>query len=71
MTLIKMIGYPVGAAVGASMLILFIGMCAFGFHLAEWSEEQGRVVGIVGTIVGIVAAIVGFRTARADRRGRR
>ena len=72
MTPIKMIGYPIGAAVGASILMFFIGMCAFGFHLAQWSEGQGRVVGIVGTIAGIVAAIIGFRaTVRADHREHR
>ncbi len=69
MTPIKMIGYPIGAAVGASILMFFIGMCAFGFHLAQWSEGQGRVV---GTIAGIGAAIIGFRAAvRADHREHR
>ena len=46
-----------------------VGMCVFGFQLAEWAEWQGRIAGVVGTVVGVAGAVIGLQIAlRADRR---
>ena len=64
---LKMMGYPFGAAVAASLIVLLIGVCVFGFQFTEW---EGRFVGVVGTIAGIAGAVVGLLLAsRAEQRG--
>ena len=65
----KMIGYSFGAAVAASLVALFIGMCVFGFQFAQWAEWEGRIVGVAGTIAAVAGAVVGLSIAsRAERR---
>lgn len=66
---LKAIGYAFGASIAASLLVLLVGMCVFGFQLAEWAEWQGRIAGVVGTIAGVAGAVIGLQIAlRADRR---
>lgn len=66
---LKMIRYPVGIALGASLVVLAVGLCAFGFQLSQWAEWEGGIVGIAGTIAGVAGAAVGFKIAlRAERR---
>lgn len=59
----KMIGYPFGAAVAASLVVLLLGMCVFGFRLSEWDEWQGRIVGVTSAVVAVAAAAFGVRIA--------
>lgn len=64
---VKAIEYAVGASIAASLGVLLVAACAFGFELAQWSEWQGRLVGIVGTIAGVAGAAVGLRIALRRR----
>ena len=62
----RMIGYSFGAAVAASLAVLFVGLVVCGFQFTEW---EGRFVGLVGTIAGIAGAAVGLLPAsRAEQR---
>ena len=60
---LKVISYSFGASVAASLSVLLIGACAFGFQLAEWAEWEGRFVGLVGTVAGIAGAVLGLKMA--------
>ena len=60
-----MIGYPLGAAVAASLSVVLLGGCVFGFQFTEW---EGRFVGVVGTIAGIGGAVFGLLMALRIRR---
>lgn len=61
----KVIGYPFAAAVAASLGVLLLGLGVFGFQFSEW---EGRIVGVVGTTAGVVGAVVGLLMAlRAER----
>jgi hypothetical protein len=68
----RAIAYSLGAALGASTLVLLIGLWLFGFDLAQWSESEGRWVGVAGTIGGVLGAAVGpWIGGRAERRAAR
>lgn len=61
--------YSAGAALGASVIVLLIGMALFGSDLTHWGESQGRVFGVAGTIAGIAGAVGGLLIAgRAEQR---
>jgi uncharacterized membrane protein YjfL (UPF0719 family) len=65
----KAIGYAFAASISASLLLLFIGMCLFGFQLTHWAEWQGRIAGVVATVAGIGGAMIGLQMAlRPERR---
>jgi hypothetical protein len=65
----RMIGYSSGAALGASLIVLLIGMWLLGFDPTQWGESQGRLVGVAGTIAGVAGAVGGLLIAgRAERR---
>lgn len=65
----RMIGYSCGGALGASLIVLFIGTLLLGFDLTHWGESQGRWVGVAGTIAGVAGAVGGaWLAGRADRR---
>jgi hypothetical protein len=67
---LKAIGYSFGAAIAASLVVLLVGACVFGFHLNEWAEWKGGIVGAAGTIAGVAGAVIGLRLAlRSERRG--
>lgn len=57
---LKAIGYASGASVAASLIVLLVGMCVFGFELAKWAEWQGRIAGVVGTLAGVAGAVIGL-----------
>ena len=59
----KVIGYSFGAAVVASLSVLLIGSCVFGFRFDEWAEWEGRFVGLLGTVAGVAGAFVGLKMA--------
>ena len=63
MRALKVIGYPSGAAIVASLGVLLVGGCIFGFQFAEWAEWEGRIVGVVGTIAGVAGAAFGLSMA--------
>jgi hypothetical protein len=60
---LKAMGYAFGASLVASFAALLAGACVFGFELAQWTEWEGRVVGIIATISGIGGAIIGLSLA--------
>ena len=66
---LKAIGYAFGASIATSLIVLPVGMCVFGFQLADWAEWQRRIAGVVCTIAGVAGAAIGLQIAlRADRR---
>jgi len=59
----RMIGWPFGAAMAASIVVLLLGMCVFGFRLSKWNEWQGGIVGVLATLAAVAAAVYGVRIA--------
>jgi len=47
----------------ASFGVVGIAGLLFGFQFANWSEWQGRLVGVTATIAGVVSAAIGIRMA--------
>jgi hypothetical protein len=69
---LKATGYAAGASVAASLGVLVIGVCVFGFPFTQWAEWQGGLVGVVGTLAGVAGAVVGLSMAlRPERRAAR
>lgn len=66
----KAIGYTVGAALAASLVVLLVGMLVIGSDLTQWAEWEGRVVGVAGTIAGVAGGVVGLRFAMREVRRR-
>ena len=62
----KAIGYTVGAALAASLVVLLVGILAFGSDLTQWAELEGRGVGVAGTIAGVAGAVAGLRFAMRE-----
>jgi hypothetical protein len=63
----RAIVYASAASIAASLCVLLVGACVFGFH--RWAEWEGGLVGVVGTVAGVVGAVIGLRIAlRAPRR---
>ena len=65
---LKAITYAFGASVAASLAVLLVGACVFGFQFAQWAEWEGRLVGVVGTIAGIAGAVIGLWIALSTER---
>jgi hypothetical protein len=61
--ILKAIGYGFGASVAASLMVLLLGMCVFGFELARWAEWQGRIVGVLCAFAGLAGVSIGLRMA--------
>jgi H+/Cl- antiporter ClcA len=53
----------------ASFSVVAVAGLFFGFHLGQWSEWQGGLVGITGSIAGVAGALFGAFTAQ-DHPGR-
>lgn len=68
MKILKIVGYAFGGAVVASFGVLIVGMFVYGFNNADWTESQGRLVGVSGTIAGVFGAAIGL--VMASRAGR-
>ena len=47
----------------ASFSVVVVAGLFFGFELSQWSELQGRLVGVTATILGVVGAVFGVRMA--------
>ena len=64
MSTFKLVGYAFVGAVVASLGVLVVGLLIFGPQIAEWTEWEGRIVGMVATTLAVVAAGVGLYRAR-------
>lgn len=65
---VKAIEYAFGASIVASVAVLLVAACVFGFQFARWPEWQGRLVAVAETIAGVAGAAFGLRMAlRAER----
>lgn len=60
---LKAIEYAFGGAIVASVGVLLVGACVFGFHVTQWVEWEGRFVGIVSVLGGVAGAVAGLRWA--------
>ena len=47
----------------ASFSVVVVAGLFLGFELSQWSEGQGRLVGVTATIAGVVGAVFGVRMA--------
>jgi hypothetical protein len=62
----KLILATFGAAVAGSLFVLLAGLCLFGFHLSEWPEWQGRMIGLIGTFAGATGAAIALQILCRD-----
>lgn len=60
---LKIGGCSFAAAILASFAAVLLGMCIFGLQLSQWTEWQGRIVGMAATIAGVAGALLGLRWA--------
>ena len=67
---LRRIEYGVIGAVGASLGVLLIGACLFGFQFVQWAEWEGGLVGILGTVAGIAGAVIGSRISKRGEQRR-
>lgn len=65
---IRAAAYGFGAATASSLIVLFAGLCVFGFNWAFWHEWQGRIVGIAVTAAAIGGAALGLWMASRSQR---
>ena len=65
----KIIAYAFGIAVIGSVGVLIAGMCVYGFNYSDWTDAQGRLIGVFATIAGALGAAAGLLVAsRMERR---
>ena len=60
---LEAIKYAFVFATIASFSVVAVAGLFFGFHLSQWSEWQGGLVGVTGTIAGGAGALFGVFTA--------
>jgi uncharacterized membrane protein YfcA len=61
-----------GVAIAASLAVLLVAASLLGFRLADWTESDGRIVGIVATVAAIAGAVAGLHVAsRMERQAAR
>ena len=53
---LKFLGCAFGGAVAASLILLIVGACIFGFRDAD---RFGRFVAVANPIVGVLGAVTG------------
>ena len=64
------IKYAFVCAMIASFSVVAVAGLFFGFHLSQWSEWQGALVGVTGSIAGVAGALFGvFRALDHLSRG--
>jgi hypothetical protein len=61
------IEYAFVTAIIASFSVLTIAGFFFGFHLGQWTEWQGILVGSIATIAGVIGAGLGLRISFEER----
>ena len=61
--MLEAIKYAFVCSMIASFSVVAVAGLFFGFHLSEWAEWQGGLVGITGSIAGVAGAIFGVFTA--------
>ena len=60
---LEAIKYAFVCSMIASLSVLAVAGLFFGFHLSQWSEWQGGLVGVTGSIAGVAGAVFGVFTA--------
>ena len=60
---LEAITYAFVCSMIASFSVLAVAGLFFGFHPSQWSEWQGRLIGITGSIAGVAGALFGVFTA--------
>ena len=60
MSTLRITASSFGVAILASLSVLFVGLCVFGFQFAERPEWQGRILGLLGTIAGVAGTAIGL-----------
>lgn len=60
---LEAIKYAFVCSMIASFSVVALAGLFFGFHLSQWSEWQGGLVGITGSIAGVAGALFGVFTA--------
>ena len=69
MNSMKIIASSIAAAFAGLIGALFVGLCFFGYRVSEWTEGEGRIVGVMATLLAVMGAAVGLRLAlQAQRR---
>ena len=64
------ITYAFVCSILASFSVVAVAGLFFGFQISQWSEWQGRLVGVIGSMAGIAGALFGVFTV-LDHPGRR
>ncbi len=59
-SVLKMIGYPFASALALSLMVILVAMALLGF---DFTEREGRWVGVIGTIGGVAGAVIGLKIA--------
>ena len=60
---LEAIEYAFVCSMIASFGVMTVAGLFFGFHLSQWSEWQGRLVGVIGSVAGIAGALFGVFAA--------
>lgn len=66
MRILKVIGWAFAGEAAASLFVLLVAGCIFGF---QFTESVGRFVGVIGTIAGVSGSVVGLLMALRAERG--
>ena len=56
---LELIKYAFVCSMIASFCVVILAGLFFGFHLSQWSDWQGGLVGITGSIAGVAGALFG------------
>lgn len=60
---LKAIKYAFVCSMIATFSVVVVAGLFFGFHFSQWSEWQGRLVGVTGSIAGVAGAFFGLLMA--------
>ncbi|HET8670007.1 MAG TPA: hypothetical protein VFM05_05095 [Candidatus Saccharimonadales bacterium] len=60
---IPIVTYAFVCSMIASSTVVAVAGLFFGFHLSQWSEWQGGLVGVTGSIAGVAGAVFGVFAA--------
>lgn len=60
---LEAIKYAFVCSMVATFSVMAVAGLFFGLHISQWSEWQGRLVGVSGSIAGVAGAFFGVLTA--------
>lgn len=66
----KVMRWAFAGAVAASLSVLILAACIFGFQFTAWAEWQGEIAGIVATMAGVAGTVIGLRWSLRQERAR-